>query len=215
MRCSDAKAYEEKWDKWKKEGSDISKQPSRDMKLEALLPVVDGKLPAIFNAYRADDIDTAIRIGNEFHLHYMLASVTEGYLITDAIRRAGVPCLLGPVMQRFESLQTANATFENPAILKRAGIPIALMTGLEDYVPKNRILLFEAGIAAANGLGMEQAVRTVTADAAKILAIDDRVGSLAPGKDADVALFDGDPFEYTSHVLAVLVGGQVSYQRSK
>ena len=212
---SDAKAYEEKWDKWKKEGSDISKQPSRDMKLEALLPVVDGKLPAIFNAYRADDIDTAIRIGNEFHLHYMLASVTEGYLITDAIRRAGVPCLLGPVMQRFESLQTANATFENPAILKRAGIPIALMTGLEDYVPKNRILLFEAGIAAANGLGMEQAVRTVTADAAKVLSIDDRVGSLAPGKDADVALFDGDPFEYTSHVLAVLVGGQVSYQRSK
>ncbi|MGD0178196.1 MAG: amidohydrolase family protein [Terriglobales bacterium] len=212
---ADAKAYEEKWDKWKKEGSDISKQPSRDMKLEALLPVVDGKLPAIFNAYRADDIDTAIRIGNEFHLHYMLASVTEGYLISDTIRRAGVPCLLGPVMQRFESLETANATFENPAILKRAGIPIALMTGLEDYVPKNRILLFEAGIAAANGLGMEQALRAATADAAKILAIDDRVGSLAPGKDADIALFDGDPFEYTSHVLAVLVGGQVSYQRSK
>ncbi len=209
---ADAKAYEEKW---KKDGADISKQPSRDMKLEALVPVVDGKLPAIFNAYRADDIDTAIRIGNEFHLRYMLASVTEGYLITDAIWRAGVPCLLGPVMQRFESLETANATFENAAILKRAGIPIALMTGYEDYVPKNRILLFEAGIAAANGLGMEGALRAVTADAAKILAIDDRVGSLARGKDADVALFDGDPFEYTSHVLAVVVGGQVSYQRSK
>ena len=210
---SDAKAYEEKWDKWKKDGSDISKQPSRDMKLEALVPVVDGKMPAIFNAYRADDIDTAIRIGSEFHLHYVLASVTEGYLIADAIHRAGVPCLLGPVMQRFESLQTANATFENPMILKRAGIPIALMTGYESYVPKNRILLFEAGIAAANGLGMEETLRTVTASAAKILGIDDRVGSLAPGKDADVALFDGDPFEYTSHVLAVLVNGQVSYQR--
>ena len=210
---ADAKAYEEKWDKWRKDGSDISKQPSRDMKLEALVPVVDGKMPAIFNAYRADDIDTAIRIGGEFHLHYVLASVTEGYLIADAIQRAGVPCLLGPVMQRFESLQTANATFENPAILKRAGVPIALMTGYEGYVPKNRILLFEAGIAAANGLGMEETLRTVTAGAAKILGIDDRVGSLAPGKDADVALFDGDPFEYTSHVLAVLTSGQVSYQR--
>ena len=210
---ADAKAYEEKWDKWKKDGSDISKQPSRDMKLEALVPVVDGKMPAIFNAYRADDIDTAIRIGSEFHLHYFLASVTEGYLIADAIHRAGVPCLLGPVMQRLESLQTANATFENPMILKRAGIPIALMTGYESYVPKNRILLFEAGIAAANGLGMEETLRTVTASAARILGIDDRVGSLAPGKDADVALFDGDPFEYTSHVLAVLVNGQVSYQR--
>jgi imidazolonepropionase-like amidohydrolase len=212
---ADAKAYEEKWDKWKKEGSDISKQPTRDMKLEALVPVVDGKLPAIFNAYRADDIDTAIRIGNEFHLRYMLASVTEGYLITDAIRRAGVPCLVGPVMQRFESLETANATFENAAILKRAGIPVVLMGGYEAYVPKNRILLFEAGVAAANGLGMEGSLRAVTADAAKIFAIDDRVGSLSPGKDADVALFDGDPFEYTSHVLAVLVSGQVSYQRTK
>jgi imidazolonepropionase-like amidohydrolase len=211
----DAKAYEEKWDKWKKEGGDISKQPTRDMKLEALLPVVDGKLPAIFNAYRADDIDTAIRIGNEFHLRYMLASVTEGYLMTDVIRRAGVPCLPGPVMQRSESMETANATFENPTILKRAGIPIALMSGYEGYVPKNRILLFEAGIAAANGLGMEEALRTVTASAARILAIDDRVGSLAPGKDADIALFDGDPFEYTSHVVAVLVGGQLSYQRGK
>ena len=89
------------------------------------------------------------------------------------------------------------------------------MTGYEDYAPKNRILLFEAAIAAANGLGMEAALRAVTADAAKILAIDDRIGSLAPGKDADVALFDGDPFEYTSHVTAVLVGGQISYQRSK
>jgi imidazolonepropionase-like amidohydrolase len=210
---SDAKAYDEKWDKWKKDGSDISKQPARDMKLEALVPVVEGKLPAIFNAHRADDIDTAIRIGNEFHLRYMLASVTEGYLIPDAIRRAGVPCLAGPVMQRFGSLETANATFENPVILKRAGIPVALMTGYEGYVPKNRILLFEAGIAAANGLGMEQALRMVTADAAKILGIDDRFGSLAPGKDADVALFDGDPLEYTSHVLTVLTSGQVSYQR--
>ena len=212
---SGAKAYEEKWDKWKKEGGDISKQPTRDMKLEALVPVVDGKLPAIFNAYRADDIDTAIRIGNEFHLRYMLASVTEGYLITDVIRRAGVPCLPGAVMQRSESMETANATFENAAILKRAGIPIALMSGYEGYVPKNRILLFEAGIAAANGLGMEEALRTVTASAAKVLAIDDRVGSLDPGKDADIALFDGDPFEYTSHVVAVLVGGQLSYQRGK
>lgn len=210
---ADAKAYEEKSDKWKKDGSDISKQPTREMKLEALVPVVDGKLPAIFNAYRADDIDTAMRIGGEFHLHYMLASVTEGYLIADAIRRAGVPCLLGPVMQRFDSLQTANATFENPAILKRAGIPMALMTGYESYVPKNRILLFEAGIAAANGLSMEDTLRAVTASAAKILGIDDRVGSLSPGKDADVVLFDGDPFEYTSHVLAVLMSGQLTYQR--
>jgi len=210
---ADAGAYQEKWDKWKKEGSDASKQPARDAKSEALVPVLTGAIPAIFRVYRADDIITAIRIANEFHLKYMLAHVTEGYLVRDAIHHAGVPCLVGPIMQRLESPQTANATYEIAALLDQAGIPIALMTGYESYVPKNRVLLFEGAIAAANGLGMEKALRAVTINAAQILGIQDRVGSLAPGKDADVALFDGDPFEYTSHVLAVLVNGQLSYQR--
>ena len=87
------------------------------------------------------------------------------------------------------------------------------MTGFEGYVPKNRVLLFEAGVAAANGMGFEGALRASTIESAKILGIADRVGSLEPGKDADVVLYDGDPFEYTSHVTAVLVNGNVSYQR--
>jgi imidazolonepropionase-like amidohydrolase len=209
---ADAGAYKEKWDTWKKDGSDAAKQPARDQRLDALVPVLSGVLPAVFNVYRSDDIITAIRLANEFHLKYMLASVTEGYLVRDAIRKAGVPCLVGPIMQRPESPQTANATYEIAALLEQAGIPIALMTGYESYVPKNRVLLFEAGIAAANGLGMEKALRAITIDAAQILGIQDRVGSLAAGKDADVVLFDGDPFEYTTHVLGVIVSGQVSYQ---
>jgi imidazolonepropionase-like amidohydrolase len=209
----EASQYQEKWNKWKQEGSDAAKQPARDMKLEALTGVVAGKTTAIFNAYRADDIETAIRIGNEFHLKFVLASVTDGYLIRDSIKRAGVPCFVGAVMQPFEDLQTANATYENPALLDQAGIPIAIMTGYEAYVPKSRILLFEAAIAAANGLGMEKSLRTITLSAAKLLGIDDRSGSLAAGKDADVVVFDGDPFEYTSHVQTVLVGGAVTYQR--
>jgi imidazolonepropionase-like amidohydrolase len=87
------------------------------------------------------------------------------------------------------------------------------MTGYEGYVPKNRVLLFEAGIAAANGLGMEKALRAITIHAAQILGLQDRIGSLTAGKDADVVLFDGDPFEYRSHVLGVIVNGQVSYQK--
>jgi len=208
----DTQAYQEKWDKCKKEGSDVSKQPSRDQKLEALGPLVAGTIPAIFTVYRADDIITAIRIGSEFHLKYMLAHVTEGYLVRDEIHKAGVPCLVGPIMERPESPQTVNATYEIAALLEQAGIPMALMTGHEGYVPKNRVLLFEAAIAAGNGLGMEKALRAVTIEAAQILGIQDRVGSLTSGKDADVVLFDGDPFEYTSHVLGVIVSGQVSYQ---
>ncbi len=208
-----ATQYQEKWDKWKLEKSDPAKRPTLDTKLAALAGVASGKTPAIFNVYRADDIDTAIRIGTEFHLKYMLASVTEGYLIRDKIRQAGVPCLVGAIMQPFENLQTANATYENAALLQQAGIPIAIMTGYEGYVPKSRVLLFETAIAAANGLGMEPALRAMTISAATILGIDDKIGSLAKGKDADVVVFDGDPFEYTSHVEQVLVQGAVTYQK--
>ena len=209
-----AMAYQGKWDKWRKDGSDLSKQPAIEPKAAALADVVTGKTVAIFNAYRADDIDTAIRLGQEFHLKYMLASVTEGYLIRDKIKQAGVPCLLGAVMQPFESLETANATYENAALLVQAGVPISIMTGYEAYVPKSRVLLFEAAVAAANGLGMEAALRAITMSPAKILGIDERVGSLSQGKDADAVVFDGDPFEYTSHVEQVLVQGAVTYRQS-
>jgi imidazolonepropionase-like amidohydrolase len=143
----------------------------------------------------------------------MLASVTEGYLIRDKIKQAGVPCLVGAVMQPVESTQTANATYENAALLQQAGIPVAIMTGYVAYVPKSRVLLFEAAIAAANGLGLEGALREITISPAKILGIDDRVGSLSKGKDADVVVFDGDPFEYTSHVEQVMVQGAVTYRK--
>jgi imidazolonepropionase-like amidohydrolase len=208
-----ARQYQEKWDKWKQEGSDVSKQPAIEPKTAALADVVSGKTPAIFNVYRADDIDTAIRIGAEFHLKYMLASVTEGYLIREKIKQAGVPCLVGAVMQPAEDLETSNATYENAALLFQAGIPVSIMTGYVAYVPKSRVLLFEAAIAAANGLGMESALGAITISPAKILGIDDRVGSLSKGKDADAVVFDGDPFEYTSHVQQVLVDGKVTYRR--
>jgi imidazolonepropionase-like amidohydrolase len=210
----DAQQYRAKWEKWQKDGGDATKLPTLDTRLAVLADVVAGKLPAIFNAYRADDIDTAIRIGTEFHLKYMIASATEAYLITDVIRKAGVPVLLGPVMQAPFRHETANATYENAALVNQAGIPMALMTGYEAYVPKSRILIFEAAIAAANGLGLEGALRAITISAAKILGVDNKLGSLAAGKDADVVLFDGDPFEYTSHVQTVLVGGAVTYQRA-
>jgi imidazolonepropionase-like amidohydrolase len=208
-----AREYQDKWDKWKKDGSDPSKQPTIEPKSVALADVVTGKTAAIFNAYRADDIDTAIRIGTEFHLKYMLSSATEGYLIRDKIKQAQVPCLVGAVMQPVESMETANATYENAALLQQAGIPIAIMTGYVAYVPKSRVLLFEAAVAAANGLGMEGALRAITISPAKILGIDDRVGSLSKGKDADVVVFDGDPFEYTSHVEQVIVQGAVTYRK--
>ncbi len=98
---------------------------------------------------------------------------------------------------------------ETASKLVAAGIPVALQSGYESYVPKTRVVLFEAGVAAANGLTQEQALRTITIDAARILGIDNRVGSLEVGKDGDVALYDGDPLEYTTHCIGTVIEGRV------
>jgi imidazolonepropionase-like amidohydrolase len=187
--------------------------PERDLGKEALARVAAGELPALFVAHRADDIVTAIRIAREFNLRFALAGATEGYLALDALREAGAPVLVGPVMERVGSPQTLNASYENPARLERAGLRIAIRSGYESYVPRARLVLFEAAVAAANGLGFDAALRAVTLGPAEALGIDDRFGSLEPGKSGEVVLFDGDPFEYTSHVTAVVSGGAVVYER--
>ena len=102
-----------------------------------------------------------------------------------------------------------NLSYETASKLVAAGIPVALQSGYESYVPKTRVVLFEAALAAANGLSFDQALRTITIDAARILGIDNRVGSLEVGKDGDVALYDGDPFEYTTHCTACIIAGRI------
>jgi imidazolonepropionase-like amidohydrolase len=132
----------------------------------------------------------------------------EAYLMLDRIRAAGVPVLLHATMAR-QLGDLENASFGTAAALRAAGIPFALQSGYEAYVPKTRVVLWEAAIAAANGLDRGHALASITIDAARILNIDDRVGSLETGKDADLVLFDGDPFEYTSRVQAVVIDGAV------
>jgi imidazolonepropionase-like amidohydrolase len=105
-----------------------------------------------------------------------------------------------------------NLSFDTAAKLHEAGIPVAFQSGYEGYVPKTRVVRYEAGIAAANGLGMENALHALTVGAAEMLGISDRVGSLERGKDADIAMFDGDPFEYLTHVKGVIINGEVVYK---
>ena len=213
-----AQSYAKQWQDYASSADDTSedkdhKAPDRDLKKEALAAVVQGELPALFTVHREDDILTALRIAKEFNLTLLLDAATEGYLVAPEIQQAGVPVIVHPSMQRISSLETSNTSLENAAILADAGIRIALQSGFESYVPKTRIVLFEAAIAMVNGLGFERALRAITLDAAQILGIDARVGSLEAGKDADLVLFDGDPFEYTSHIQTVILNGQVVYQR--
>jgi imidazolonepropionase-like amidohydrolase len=190
----------------KMNSKDPSKRPTRDLKLEVLADILDRKIPALVTANKAPDIMTALRLQKEFGFKMILDGVAEAYLVLDELKAANVPVILHPTMVRTYG-DTRNASFETAAKLKQAGIKFALQSGYESYVPKTRLVLYEAALAVANGLSLEDGLRTITIDAAEILGISNRVGSLEKGKDADVVCFDGDPFEYTSHVCQVIING--------
>lgn len=182
--------------------------PARDLRLESLVRVLRGEVPLLVTANRAQDIATALRLAKEFGFRLWLDGAAEAYLMTDPIREAGVPVFLHPSMIRANG-DYENLSFETAAQLKAAGIPVLMQSGFEGYVPKTRVVLFEAALTAANGLSFEQALATITSEPARVLGISDRVGTLEVGKDADLALFDGDPFEYTTHCVGTLINGVV------
>ena len=192
----------------KREAKDETKRPGRDLKYETLLRAIDGTQPLLITANRQQDIISALRVAKEFNLRIVLDGCADAPLVLDAIKASGFPVVVHPTMQRsYEDME--NLSVETAGKLHSAGVPIALQSSFEAYVPKTRVVLLEAAVAAANGLGFDAALASITSDAAKLLGIADRTGSLVAGKDADLALYDGDPFEYTSHCLGTIVGGQV------
>jgi len=202
-------------DKEKDKEADKEKEPpERNLRNEVLLRVLNRELPLMIFAQRVQDIDSALRLQAEFKFELWLEGAAEGYAVKEKIKAAGIPIIVHPSMQRAVS-EYENLSFENAAILRHAGIPVAFQSGFESYVPKTRVVLFEAGIAAANGLTFEETLAAITIDAAKLLKIDGRVGSLAEGKDADVALYDGDPFEYTTHCVGTVINGKVASSEAR
>jgi imidazolonepropionase-like amidohydrolase len=194
---------------------DDDKRPPRNLKLEALELALDGKVPMIFSAHRADDLNTALRLAKEFNLKAWLDLATEGYLTADTIAAAKTPVVVHPTMQRVGSLETFNGYLGNAAALADRKVLTAIGTGFESYVPKTRVVRHEAAMAMVHGLGFDRALSAITLDAAKILGIDDRHGSIAPGKVADLVLYDGDPFEHVTHVTHTIVDGRVVYDRAE
>ncbi len=178
-----------------------------DLGQAVLQDVLRGDVPALITAHRAHDIQAALRLQEEFGFELILDGASEAYLVADDIAEADVPVILHPTMTR-PSGTTQNAAFTTAATLHEAGVPVAIQSGWEPYVPKTRVVLYEAAIAVANGLPRRAALATVTSNAAEILALED-IGTIAPGQTADLAFFDGDPFEYTTHVCTVLSEGRV------
>ncbi|RXK55356.1 amidohydrolase [Oleiharenicola lentus] len=187
---------------------DETKRPDRDLKYETLLRALDGSQPLLVTANRHQDILSALRVAQEFNLRIILDGCADALLVLPEIKASGFPVIVHPTMQRsFGDME--NLSMETAAKLHAAGVPIALQSSYEAYVPKTRVVLFEAAEAAAQGLGFEAALASITRGAARILGIDSRTGALAAGLDADLALFDGDPFEYTTHCTGTIIGGRL------
>lgn len=191
----------------KREKAEEGKEPARDLKLEALGKVLQGHKPLLLTAHRHQDISSALRLADEFGFPLVLDGASEAHLILDDIKAAGVPVIVHPTMMRANG-ETENMTLEMAAMLDREEIPFAMQSGFESYVPKTRVVLFEAAMAATYGLPFESALESITIGAARLLGVADRIGSIEAGKDADLALFDGDPFEYRTHCLGVVIDGR-------
>ena len=201
-------------DKEGKEKSKADEPMARNLKLEVLSDVLSGKKALLITADRAQDIASAIRLAEEFKIPLWLDSASDAHLMIPQLKAAGVTVLLHPSMAR-ASGEKENLSFQTASKLREAGIPFAIQGGFEPYVPKVRVVLFEAAVAAAHGLSFEDAVESITLSPAKILGIQDKVGSIAVGKDADLAIYDGDPFEYTTHCTGVVINGVVVSSESQ
>ena len=158
----------------------------RDLVKEAFASVIRGERPLLITAHRAQDIQSALRLAEEFDIDVLIDGAADAHMMLDELREAGVSVILHPTMARNEG-ELENAAFTTAAVLAEAGIPFALQSAYEAYVPKTRVVLWEAGFAAGNGLAREDALASITIDAARIIGMDDRIGSLEVGKHGDVA----------------------------
>ena len=203
-----AKEYAEKL---KAAKEDPTKKPGFDMKMEALLPVIRKEIPLKAHAHRADDIFTAIRIAKELDVKITLEHCTEGHLIVEELKQEGLYAVVGPSLSERSKYELKNLTFETAGILSNAGIKIAIMT--DHPVIPLQYLPMCAALAVKAGMDETEALKAITIYAAEILGIDHRVGSIREGKDADLVIWQGHPFELQSTVEYTIINGKVVYKK--
>ena len=182
-----------------------------DFEMEAWLPVLNHEIPMKVHAHRADDILTAIRIAKEFDLEITIDHGTESHLIVDEIKEFGAPVNVGPDLTSRSKIEVKNLNFKTNKILSEAGILFAIIT--DHPVTLIHYLPLCAGIAVKYGLDMEEALKAITINAARICRVDDRVGSIKKGKDADIAIFSGNPLEIFTTTLYTIINGEIIYEK--
>lgn len=183
-----------------------------DLKQECFIDVLNKKIPLKAHAHRADDILTAIRIGKEFDLDMTLDHCTEGHLIADYIKNSGFSAIVGPSLTSRSKVELKNITFETAGKLNKKGVQVSVTT--DHPVIPIQYLPICAGLAAKNVLGIEEALKSITINAAKICGVDDRLGTLEAGKDSDIAIFTGNPMEVFTETLYTIIDGNVVYSKN-
>lgn len=201
-----ARQYKEKKERAQEKGDYFEE----DFRMESWLPVLRREIPLKAHVHRADDILTAIRIAKEFHLRMTLEHCTEGHLIIDEIKKSGFPANVGPSLAFRNKIETQFTDFKTVGLLQNAGVLVSIIT--DHPVTRIQDLCICAGFAAREGLGVEEALKAITINAAKICNVADRIGSLEVGKDADVAIFDGNPLEVFTKTRYTIIDGEVVYQ---
>ena len=193
--------------------NDESKKPAFDFKLESMLPVIRRELPLKIHAHRADDILTAIRIAKEFDLRITLDHFTEGYLIInrikDDLKQLDAGVIVGPLLSDRSKIELRNLSMTAPRTLYENGIKFAMMT--DHPVIPEQYLPVCAALAVREGLQEKAALESITINAAEIVGISDRVGSIEVGKDADIAVFYGHPFDFRARCVMTLVNGEIVF----
>ncbi len=186
------------------------KLPDRDLRLEALEQLLRGVFPARSHAHRADDILTAIRLAEEFGYRLIIDHGTEAYRIAGILAEKHIPVVVGPLLSSRYKVELRGKTMKTPAILAEHGVTFALTT--DHPVTPIRLLPVEAGLAMREGLSFNDALKAVTINAARILGVDERVGSLEEGKDADIVVLSGRPFDMLTRTMYTIINGRIVYR---
>ncbi len=194
-------------------GGDVEKLPPRDLNLEGLVEAMQGKRIVHHHTHRHDDIITVLRLAQEFGLQVVLHHVSEGWRVAEEIKKANVPCSLILLDSPGGKLEAKYLRFDTGKILDEAGVRIAFHT--DDYITDSRIFLRMAALAVRGGLSRQKALEALTIAGAEMLGLDDRIGSLEVGKDADFMVLDGDPFSVYTHVQQTWVEGKLAFDRSR
>ncbi len=184
--------------------------PDRDLQLEMIGKVLNREMIAKIHAHRADDIVTAIRIAEEFNLKYTIEHCTEGYKVADLLAEKEVTAIIGPLLMGPAKQELWEVKMETPAILTEAGLDISIMA---DVAGGTRWLPVHVGLAMRYGLSEEDAFKTVTINPAKTIGIEDKVGSLESGKDADIVVWDGHPFSNLTSCVMTMIDGEVLFEK--